>query len=43
MKSKVIRFCEKCILFALHGVIIGLGVTVILAMGFAIYQSLGGS
>lgn len=42
MKSKVIKFCENCVLLLLNGLVIGLGLAVIAALGFAIYQSVRG-
>lgn len=43
MKSKVIKFCGDCLLFVLHGLVISLGIVVIAAMVFAIYQQFVGA
>jgi len=39
MKSKVIRICETCFMFAMNCFVLGLGVTVLGAIGFAIFQT----
>lgn len=42
MRSKVIRVCETCFIFAMNCFVIVLGITVLGAMGFAIFQTFMG-
>jgi hypothetical protein len=41
MKSKVLRFCEQCMIITMHCFVASLGLIVLTAIGFAIYQAIG--
>jgi hypothetical protein len=41
MKSKVIKFCGQCIIITMHCFVASLGLIVLGAIGFAIYQAIG--